>query len=262
MTTTAIGKTWTAGLANQTRREASMWWSNGRWLRQALVWTVVLGGLLGGMLWVLPGLFEGIEGAQTLNASVTETAAQFVELAAFVSAAGVVILAQGLLLDDQRLGLTEWMLSKPLSRPALLLAKLIGHASGLLVAIVAIPWVVVYALLSVAAGEPWPLGRFLGAAALVGVFVVFNLALVLALSAVSGSRGAVLAVPLGLLVGMDVVVGALPWLADWMPYVLGRVAAALLATGDLLAVGPPLATVVGAIALTAAAVWRFSRQEL
>jgi hypothetical protein len=70
---------------------------------------------------------------------LVEAAAQFAELATVITAAGVVILSQGLLLDDQRGGLLEWLLSKPLSRLALLLAKLAGHTSGLLAAIVALP---------------------------------------------------------------------------------------------------------------------------
>lgn len=262
MTALPARSPWLAGLGNQTRREAAMWWSTGRWRRQALVWTLVLGGLLVAMLWVLPGVFAGIEGSEAMPEDVVQVAAQFAELAAFVSAVGVVILSQGLLLDDQRSGLTEWLLSKPLSRPALVVAKLVGHGSGLLVSVVFLPWVAVYALLWVAAGEPWPVGRFVATVGLIGVFVVFHVALLLALSALTGSRGVVLAVPLALLVGADLVFTAAPWMADWMPYVLSRVAAALLATGELVAVGPPLAAVAGAVALTAVAVWRFARQEL
>jgi ABC-type transport system involved in multi-copper enzyme maturation permease subunit len=179
-----------------------------------------------------------------------------------VSAIGVVILAQGVLLDEQRSGLTEWLLSKPLSRPALVLAKLAGHSSGLLVSVVLVPWAAVYVLLSVAAGTPWPVGRFVGTVALVGLFVVFHLALVLALSALSGSRGAVLAVPLALLVTADLLVSMAPWAADAMPYLVNRVGAALLATGDVAAVGPLLATAGWTVALAGAAVWRFNRQEL
>jgi hypothetical protein len=46
-----------------------------------------------------------------------------------------VIVCQGVVIDDRRLGLREWMLSKPFVASALLLAKLGGHASGLLVAL-------------------------------------------------------------------------------------------------------------------------------
>ena len=254
--------TWLAGLGNQTRREAAMWWSTGRWWRQAVAWTLILGGLLAAMLWVLPAVFAGVEGADAMAGDIVEVAAQFAELAAFVSAVGVVILTQGVLLDDQRSGMTEWLLSKPLSRPALVLAKLAGHASGLLVSVVVIPWIAVYPLLSVGGGHLWPWGRFAATAGLVGLFVVFHVALVLALSAVTGSRGAVLAVPLALLLGSDLLLSPAPWIADGMPYLAGRVAAALLATGELATVGPPLTATASAVALTAVAMWRFSRQEL
>lgn len=256
----APGPAWSAGLANQARREASMWWATSRWWRQAVVWSVVLGGLLAAVLWVFPTVLEGVEGSVAPDA--TEAAGQFTELAAVISAVGVVIMSQGLLLDDQRSGLVEWLLSKPLSRSALVLAKLAGHAGGLLFAVVAVPWVAVYALLSVGAGSAWPPGRFLGTVALIGLFVVFHVALVLALSALARSRGVVLAVPLALLVGSDVIVGLAPWAADGMPWLLGRIAAALLATGTLVAVWPVVATAVGTVALTALAVGLFGRQEL
>lgn len=254
--------TWSAGLTNQTRREGSMWWSTGRWWRQGLLWTGILNGLLIAMLWALPALLAGVEGSDAMPTDVFATAAQFAELAAVVTAAGVVILTQGVLLDDLRVGLTEWMLSKPLSRPSLVLAKLAGHLSGLIPALVVIPWIGVYILLSVAAGELWPVGRFLGAVALVTLFVSFHLALVVGVSVWTRRRGAVLAIPLALLVGMDAVIGAAPSLADWMPYVLNRVAAAVLVTGALPAAGPVLATAGWTAALVVAAVWRFRRLEL
>jgi ABC-type transport system involved in multi-copper enzyme maturation permease subunit len=262
MSALSVGGTLRAGLANQTRREASMWWGTSRWWRQGLVWTVLLGGLLAGVLWVLPAIMAGAEGSDVAAMDLAQGAAQFTELAAFVTAVGVVILTQGVLLDEQRSGLHEWLLSKPLSRPALVLAKLAGHGSGLLFSLVLAPWLGIYLLLSLAAGQPWPVGRFLGAVGLVGLFALFHLALVLALSAVFVSRGAVLGIPLALLVGADLLVTAVPWAADGMPYLVNRVAAALVATGVLAAPGPALATAVATAALAAVAVWRFNRQEL
>jgi ABC-type transport system involved in multi-copper enzyme maturation permease subunit len=253
--------TWTAGLGNQTRREAATWWSTGRWWRQGLVWLFVLAGLSSVMYWFLPTVLAEVDPGAGPATDLTENAAQFAELAALVTAVGVIILANGLLLDDQRDGLLEWLLSKPLSRPSLVVAKLTGHASGLLVALVVMPSVAVYALLSVAASEPWPPGRFLGAMGILGLFVVFHLALVLALSALTGSRGVVLAVPLALLVGADVVIGAVPALAHGAPYVLGRIAGALLVTGQLVAVEPLAATAVWIAVLLTSAVWRFTHQE-
>lgn len=260
MSALSLGRSWRAGLANQTRREASMWWATGRWWRRSAAWTLMLGGLLAGVLWVIPAIMAGEGVGDAMTVDVVQGAAQFTELAAFVTAVGVVILTQGILLDEQRSGLHEWLLSKPLSRPALVLAKLAGHASGLLVALVLAPWIGIYLLLSIAAGQPWPLGRFLGTVGLMGLFALFHLVLVLAISALFGSRGAVLGITLGLLVGADLLVAAAPWLADGLPYLLPRVAAALLATGDLAEAGPAVATAVAAAAFTAVAVWAFDRR--
>jgi ABC-type transport system involved in multi-copper enzyme maturation permease subunit len=257
-----MSATWSAGFGNQTRRESSTWWATHRWWHQTLVWTAVLGGALAAMFWVLPGLFAGMEGADAPTLDTVETAAQFAELAGFISAVGVIIVCQGVLLDDQRAGLFEWVLSKPLSRPALLLATFTGNAGGLLVAVVVGPWLVVYPLLSLGAGEAWPVGRFVATAALTALFVLYHLALVLAVSVWTGSRGVVLAVPLGLLVLTDLVVAGAPWLADLVPYVLNRVAAAVLISGELPTLTPILATVAWTVLLLGASVWRFDRQEL
>jgi hypothetical protein len=252
-----------AGLGNQTRREAAMWWATPRWWRQALVWTAGLGALLVAMLWVLPAVLAGVEGAEVPRLTPTETAGQFAELALVLTAVGVVILSQGLLLDDQRGGLLEWLLSKPLSRPApLLLAKLSGHSSGLLVAAVAIPWIAVWAVLSIALGEPWPLTSLVATAVLAALFAVFHVVFVLALSVLTGSRGAVLAIPLALLVGGDLIVAVAPWAANISPYLLPRLAAGLLVTGDLLVTWPVFAVVGWAAALLAIAIWSFGRQEV
>lgn len=256
-----LSESWNAGLINQTRREAGMWWTTGRWWRQAVMWTVILNGLLAAILWVFPQVLATVEGGVVAPLDVTEGAAQFAELAGVVSAIGVVILTQGVLLDDRRHGLIEWLLSKPLSRPALILAKLAGHGSGLLVSMVIVPWVGTYLLLSVASGQAWPVARFLGAVSLIGLFVLFHLSLVLALSTIFRGRGPVLAIPLALLVGSDLVMGVFPWTASGMPYLLNQIAAVLLAIGPVAEPWPVLATVVWTTTLTGVAVWRFTRSQ-
>ena len=90
------------GLGNQTRREAASWWTTGRWRRQALVWTTILAGLFVVMYWALPALLPEEAGLPT--AELRQTAQQFTELAAIVTAIGVVLLTQGLILDERRNG--------------------------------------------------------------------------------------------------------------------------------------------------------------
>lgn len=251
-----------AGFRNQARRESSMWWQTGRWRRQALLWSAMLVGLLASMLWVLPAVLGGLEGSEALVLEVDEAAAQFAELATLMIAVGSVVLAQGLLIDDRRSGLMEWVLSKPLTRPALVMAKFVGHASGVLAALVAVPWVAVWALLSVADGAPWPVGRWLGAVALVGLLALFLVSLVVALSALTWSRGVALGLPLALILGGDVLSTLLPRTALANPFLLGRVAAGMLATGELMAVGPVVAAFVGAGLLLGVAIRSMNRHDL
>lgn len=252
-----------SGLRNQLRHETGTWWRTSRWWRQSLIWVVIVNGLLAAVLWLVPNLVGGIEdGAAVPQLDLLGSAAQFVEMAAAVTAVGVVILAQGIVLDDRRAGITEWLLSKPLTRPALLLAKLLGQGAGLLTCLVLLPWIGVYVVLSIAAGAAWPLGDFAGAVALVALYVAFHLALVLFLSFVPGKRGAVLGIPLALLAGADVAMTALPWLANVSPYVVNRLAAALLVGGVPPLAGPVLATAASITALVVGAAWRFSTDEV
>ena len=143
-----------------------------------------------------------------------------------------------------------------------MLAKFTGHAGGLAVAAVVIPWLAVWLLLTAAEGAAWPAARWAGTVALMTLFVLFHVALVLALNATTWSRGAALGVPLALLVGSDLVTASLPWVAGVNPYLLGRLAGGLLSTGELMAVGPPIAAAAATVVLLAVAIWRFTRQEL
>lgn len=251
-----------AGLGHQTGRETSLWWRHGRWWRQAIVWGAALGTLLVAMLWILPTLLAREEGQDLPATDVAETAAQFTELAAVITAAGVTILSQGLLIDDRRSGTMEWILSKPLSRPALVLSKFTGQMAGLAVSAIAIPWVLVWVLISTAHGSPWPAGRLVGTVVVITVLAGFQVSLVLALSSAWWSRGLALAVPLALVFGSDLAITLVPDLARFNPYLLGRVGAGLLSTGDLMTAWPLMSAVFLTLVLIGVAVWRVDRLEL
>jgi ABC-type transport system involved in multi-copper enzyme maturation permease subunit len=233
----------------------------GRLGRQALGWTGALGGLFVLMHWALPAVLPA-EATGTLAATIEQTAAQFTELAAIVTAVGVVLLTAGLIVDERRNGVLEWLLSKPLARPALVTAKFAGNGAGLLVATIAAPWAAVYLLLSVAAGGPWSAPRLLGTAGMVGLLAVFHLALVLAMSTVTSGRVAVLAVPLVMIVSADLVTAAVPRAFDLLPWSLARVAGAHLAEGVLVSGWPIVATVVWTSLLLAVAAGKLARTEL
>lgn len=251
-----------AGLGNLTRREAAAWWATGRWRLHTLVWTAVLAGLLVLMLWLLPALLPASGAGETISGDAGEAATQFPELAAVVMAIGVVLLTQGILLDERRNGVLEWLLSKPVARPSVVLAKFAGQGSALLVTIALVPWVAVHLLLSVAAGELWSPARSLAALGALVLVVAFHLALMLALSTLTTSRVAILAVPIVLIVSADGVTSLWPDLFHVLPWSLGGIASVLLAQGVLVSVWPLIATAAWTVVLLAVAAAMLQRAEL
>jgi hypothetical protein len=248
------------GVGNLARREVATWWTTGRWRVQALVWAAVLGGLLTAMLWVFPALLEGTPAAGSDD--VRDLARQFPDLAAVVIAVGVVLLSQGLVLDERRNGVLEWLLSKPLARPAVILAKFAGHGLGLVMTVVVVPWVVVHTLLSFAGGGLWSLTRGLTVVALLALVVLFHLAAVLLLSTLTASRVVVLAVPIAAIVGSDAVTSVVPDAFYVLPWSLGPIASVVLADGLVLTAWPVLATVAWTALLLLVAAVRLQRTEL
>lgn len=247
-----------AGFGNQLRRESGSWWSTRRWWTQALLWTVLLTGLLAAMLWVIPGL-EGMVGTPMTTA---ESAAQFAGMAATLAMVGTVVLSQGLLIDERRSGVLEWMLSKPLDRTALLLAKLVGQGMALLAVVVLVPWLAALALLSVERGEVWPVDQWAGAVALVMLLVLFHLSLVLLVTVLTWSRALVIALPLAGIMGADLVIAAIPSAVGWMPWTVSRLTGSVLADGALGDPGPVVATAVLTVVALAVSSWAFRRTEL
>lgn len=247
------------GLGNQARREAGSWWSTRRWWAQALVWTVLTNALLALVLWVVPRL-ESLAG--TVEAGVEESAVQFAGMAGMLASVGAVVLCQGVLVDERRAGVLEWMLSKPMTREALLAAKFVGQAGGLLVTLVLLPWVGVLVQLTLARGAVWPVGRWAGAVAMVALLVLFHLALVLALSALTWSRAVVVAVPLAGIIGSDLLVATVPGAFSILPWSVARLTGPVLTDGVLAAPGPVLSAVLCLIASLAVAAWCLRRTEL
>lgn len=94
--------------------------------------------------------------------------------------------------------------------------------------------------------------------------VIFYLVLTLSLGAISDNRVVVLAVPLAVLLGGDLILGLMPGLAQVTPWLLGRlgglVAQGGVAGGALAA--PSLSTLAWCVVFVAAGLRAFEREDL
>jgi len=240
-------------------KELAAWWKTRRGWVQCLVALLVLNGLLAVNL--------RDSGAENATLALLVTSALCVPLA-------VVSLAQDSILGEKHSGTAAWVLSKPLRRPAYVLAKLIAHGLGLFVAWVALPGVVAYLqLLKPAAGYFTPL-RIAEVMGLNYLNLLFFLTLALMLAIFFNGRGPVLGISLVLAwAGPMPFISApiqkyAPWLYDVMPWKLlidfqtNQPLAKYLANGQPLpTVAPIIATALWCVLFTAVAVWRMSREE-
>lgn len=238
-------------------KEAGAWTrTRSVWL-QPLVWSALLVGPMLLPLYVMRDLFE----AET-NGVLATALEMFFGIVALAPAIGAVVLMQGSVIGERQLGTAAWVLSKPVGRTAFLLAKLTTHGVALLLASVLLPGLVAFALLSLENGAPLPAIPFAAGLAVAAVNVTFYLVLTLALGAVTNVRAVVLAVPLALMLGGDVIMGLAPRLAQITPWILSRFAV-VVARGEPLPTSLPLvATLVWAVAFLTIAIVMFGREDL
>lgn len=263
---------WSAGFRNLLRKENGAWWGTRHWWMQILIWLVIWNGIYAVTLWIVPRIVEATAGTQEVAESidVAGQALGFFSAGALFVGIGVVMLAQGLILDEKRSGTLDFILSKPVARAAVILSKFTASSFGILISIVLAQGVIGYLQLSAYAGGAWSIPAFAGALALLGVYLLFFLALSLFLGTVFNSRGAIIGIPLVLIMGADLMLGALPQIAYVTPYGLisgaagpesGPLAGMILLGEPVTSITPLVGTILLTVGLLAAAIWRFEREE-
>ena len=235
---------WRSGLGHMLRWEGARWWHTRQWWIQILLWTGVINGYPG----LMARLDDSGEGMMLL----------IVFLAIF-AATGVLVIAQGTIIGEKQLGTAAWVLSKPLARSAFVLAKLGANALAILGIMIVLQGLVGYAQLSLAAGAPLAVLPFAAALGVMSLYLLFFLTCTVMLGTIFRSRGPVLGIAFGLLIG-----GALANdLTTLLPSGLPGVAIAV-AGGHTLP-GWWWLTILLVVAYTIAAVgvalWRFGREE-
>jgi ABC-2 type transport system permease protein len=249
---TATG--WRSGLSNLMRAGFHAWWGTKTWLVQALLWTAVINGSLAAIIWGSApedlSVFT-LYGVMTMFASIA-----------------VVIVMQDEIVGEKRSGTAAWVLSKPVSRPAFMLSKLVPNAVGIAATMIAIPSAVLLVQLAFA-GVETPYGGFVLGASVATLNLMFYLTLTLMLGTLFDSPAPVIGIPLAFAFGQQLIAG-IPGLGGFLPWAL------LVPTGDAefsvigaLITGEPVAdpgaivaTALACVIFTAVAFWKWDRTEL
>ncbi|RDE11409.1 MAG: hypothetical protein C4K49_11910 [Candidatus Thorarchaeota archaeon] len=232
---------WRMGFSNLARKELKAWFGTSAWWQQALMWTGAL------------GLFSSI-GFQE-----PETGLMIFYIMAFIfPSIAVLVVATGTILEEKDSGSAAWVLSKPVSRTAFVLAKLLPNSLNIAVSMVLIPGLVVFLLAVLFGAAPNILAFYVSLIPVI-MWQMFLLFLTVCLGTFFEKAGSVVWLPIififfGANLGMNTTIG------PFGPWGLLTVATGI-STGTGFSVYPLIITIVVLVALGAAAIWRFSRHE-
>jgi ABC-type transport system involved in multi-copper enzyme maturation permease subunit len=200
--------------------EQKTWWKTRRWWFQTLLWSLVMGGITGLILFVFPGL-RGDGGDVLIQTSpVTEALGFVFGSMAPLLAGAVMVLFQGSLVQERKNGVAPWILSKPVDRDSYILAKFFSGTVIVAVVILFIPLSLTLILFQFSGEELFALSPYAGASALLFLFLIFHLALILFFGTLMNSEGAVGGTGIFLMLAFTVAIELVPALRPLFPWSL------------------------------------------
>ena len=248
---------WRMGLGNMLAKELAAWYRTRRWWIQCLLWLVILN---------VGGIDLNIRG----DTPVDQAGSAFLVTAGFGLSIAAISMAQDSILGEKHSGTAAWVLSKPLRRPAFVLAKLFAMGLGILVTGIMLPGAVAYFQLTHFGLQGLTPVGFAGAMGLVALHTLFYLTLALMLATLFNGRGPVLGISLGILLSglmilffantPELLLAILPWRLV-MPLGAGPLAGYLALGAPLPTSTPIIATAVWCVLFTGVAIWRIRREE-
>jgi len=245
-----------AGFGNLLSKELGSWWRTRRWVVHLLLWLVVINGFL---------LLIWVDGRRhmTPDAGLGETMQVFFQAGGFFALIGAVLVTQGTIVGERKSGTAAWVLTKPTTRKAMVLSKLVAITLSFLTLSLVIPCAVLPIELHLLWGRLPEAGHFLEAVGLLTLHQFFYISLTLLSGTLLQSRGAVAGVSLGFWISGNILSSLVPWLVPFMPWPLTG-AAANVALWRPVPV-PLWVTALSCFALSVVfvliAMWRFEREE-
>jgi ABC-2 type transport system permease protein len=257
---------WRSGFMNLLRKENSLWWGTRKWWVQTLIWLFISNGIIAFILWVIP-VFDPSADTNLNGSGVSELVKVFLQMEIFFTSFGVMVLSQGLIVNEKKFGTAAWIHSNPVSRSSFIFSKLISHGWAMFIILIAVQSLVVYLQLVLKAGTYFNPLPFITATGVVCVLLLFYLALALMLGTLFNSTGPVIGIPIAVGIGMSILpqlLGKLvPWLIAILPEGLIQLALAI-GTGLTLPANwyhPLVSTGVLIVIFIALAIVRWGREE-
>ncbi len=207
-------KGWRRGLGNLLQGEYSAWFRSSRWWKHLILWISIINVMMVILLFASAQAAQDGEGGPPVLFMYGIFGGMFV-------AFGVMIIIQRVLIREKHSGTAAWVLSKPVTRSAFVISRLVVNAIAILLTSVIVPGVIFYVSLGVLSNLGWlsPLG-FGAALLMVSLHTFYWIALVLMMGTLSESSGVVIAVPMTLYFVFWMGTGMVPALVYISPLLL------------------------------------------
>jgi ABC-2 type transport system permease protein len=257
----AVGKGWLGGFSNLLAKELGEWFGTNRWIVQAAIWLLIINGLMAFILFVVPVIDPGSRLGPEENMGLG--LGLFFNFTILFGAIGMIILAQDEIIQEKQTGTAAWILSKPVSRSAFVLTKLLSNLVGGLVFIAGLTGAVAYAEIYLVSQQFLPVLPYLMGIGIILLTLIFYLSLVIMLGTIFEQRGAVLGIAVGVLLGGLIASQFTPLVSYFLPVKMPDIALGLMQGQPLpgIAVSQLVTAGVWSILFTIMALWRFSRDE-
>ncbi len=250
-----VASGWATGFGNLLSKELGSWWRTRRWLVHLILWLVVITGLV-----VLTSFEESNSAAARLGNAMEI----FFQVGGFFGVIGAILVTQGAIVGERNSGTAAWVLTKPTTRPAFVLSKLVAITVSFLLLSLVVPAVATLVVCQVVLHQLPNAAHFAEALGIQAIHQVFYIALTLMLGTFFRSRGPVAGAALGFWVSGNILTNLLPaWAVLALPWLLSGSAASIALWKP---VAVPLwittsSTALLTILLLAIALWRFEREE-
>lgn len=212
---------WKLGLKNMLSHENAKWWKSQQWWVQAMVWGILINGLLVMLLFLMPAIaatFDGVQQSELAN--LPDGISAFFSFAGFALPIGSIITIQGSITQEKELGTMEWILSKPISKTAYLLAKMISQTIGILFSLVVFQSALAFLIISIKSTSNISIVPFLFGTLILAMDLLFYITLTFMLEVISKSRSLVMGISLGCALGGAIIVNLFPFLGLVTPFAL------------------------------------------
>jgi ABC-2 type transport system permease protein len=261
-------KGWRRGLGNLLQGEYSAWFKSSRWWKHLLLWFAIINVMMGIMIYATAeAAKDGSEGPPMLI--------MYGIFGGMSVAFGVMIIMQRVLVREKNSGTAAWVLSKPVTRTAFVVSRLVVNSIAILLTSVIVPGVILYITLGLLSDLGWlsPLG-FTAALLMFSLHTFYWIALVLMMGTLSESSSAVIAVPMAILfifwmgpevlpflIYVSIYASPLPLTFSPVPEQMNSLAGSFMTGEPVFSWLPLISTVVSCVIFIAVAIWRFNRQE-